>query len=898
MPGPASLDHAPSPRKVDTLDGGIVHEPAHFVPGGLVDQPAGQLSALLRLEDLLQDVFLAGASRDERDLGRVADDGQAQADALGRGFGGVGDGQDPGVGLAQGGVVGEQRAGVAVGPAAQQDEVEERQLDGVARGEDGHQLLLVLVRQLLHVVQVLRVDGEDLGRGGAGGDLVQQFFLHQLVVRVLMIERHAALIGVEDLPLLELDAVVGVLGGGRGEEGFGQRLGEGAAGDGDAEDIVTFDGFGLLLEDILAEVGGQIIVDRGEGEEARWTTHGGGGGMIVLGGEWRVEGDVGEDVYIFCRELDGGENGIPDLPFASATLVHAGRPRRRTAGRLAMFGAGPRETCDRADRQLAGARYRLHPNVQYCTVPNVPTWPKAEAVNLVDSYCRAGKSPWWTSSHGIHRPPPATMTRSTPLARPPKKPKFKVAVPVTADDFQEAADVEEDTGGKWRAGDPAKSGRAFVRALEIYDKGLQKHAGNFDLAYNKARLQLEVTQQPALVAHIGVPIDQLLKQTLDSHRYALKLNASNPDILFNTAQVLSSLAELLAEQDDTGASITLLHEALELLSACLSRQEILLEQHRADFPDADEGGVMLEPDEQAEPTTTSAEVEEQSASIESPVTASDLLDTLHSSIATLTTLVPLVEESALQFLGDSAQNLTDVKAPQYLKLLSPDDHPSAQFTTALDRAIFIATFADAQFNAGMIEMETYISRLAVFEIAGKDEQVTALSSEGEARTELALSLLQRFEGSPDLPATTCWSQLKLAQDLYTRASKLESSSALHLSRGDVEMYRYRIATNAVVQVSESIRKAAPTLAQNAQTYYKGAAKLVASDDEDEMDKALQRLWLATDVRRVAHGVEPAPDVVTALRAIEGELEVSEVLEEFVEDGLIDALLAEKLIHQA
>lgn len=48
-----------------------------------------------------------------------------------------------------------------------------------------------------------------------------------------------------------------------------------------------------------------------------------------------------------------------------------------------------------------------------------------------------------------------------------------------------AADAEEETGGKWRAGDKAKSCRAFLRAIEIYSLGLQRYPRNFDLAYNK-----------------------------------------------------------------------------------------------------------------------------------------------------------------------------------------------------------------------------------------------------------------------------------------------------------------------------------------------------------------------------------------------------------------------------
>ena len=48
-----------------------------------------------------------------------------------------------------------------------------------------------------------------------------------------------------------------------------------------------------------------------------------------------------------------------------------------------------------------------------------------------------------------------------------------------------AADFEENAGGKWRAGDPAKSCRAFLRALEVYDNGLTRFPNDFDLAYNK-----------------------------------------------------------------------------------------------------------------------------------------------------------------------------------------------------------------------------------------------------------------------------------------------------------------------------------------------------------------------------------------------------------------------------
>jgi hypothetical protein len=80
---------------------------------------------------------------------------------------------------------------------------------------------------------------------------------------------------------------------------------------------------------------------------------------------------------------------------------------------------------------------------------------------------------------------------------------------VTAYDFQEAADAEEETGGKWRAGDPAKSSRAFVRAIEIYNNGLQKHPKDADLAYNKYETSLPDTVSFWLIVNITEPASSL-----------------------------------------------------------------------------------------------------------------------------------------------------------------------------------------------------------------------------------------------------------------------------------------------------------------------------------------------------------------------------------------------------
>lgn len=491
------------------------------------------------------------------------------------------------------------------------------------------------------------------------------------------------------------------------------------------------------------------------------------------------------------------------------------------------------------------------------------------------------------------------MAKPKQFVRPQKKQKPK-ANPETADEFQEAADKEEEAGGKHRVGDPNKSARAFVRALDVYDKALEIYPSNFDLAYNKARLQFEITQQPILVEHIGLPQIDLLKQTLDSHRYALQLNEENQDALFNTSQVLTSLAEQLSEHGQSFQAIPLLQEALELLSACLSRQEMLFEQQKMQLEEVEEGGVQLDPDEKRA-STSGSEVSEQTALIESPITANDLLDTVHASLSALTTLVPLVEESALQTYGDLAQALTEKRAPTYFALLPTDSQTHATFSIAVDRAVFIAAFADAQYNFHMLELATYLERLNTFDIPGKDESAQALCSEAEARSELAHSAMDRLEGSSDGSADLCWKQLSVAQDLYTKASKLETDDAkerkadIYESKGSLELLRHRLVTIPNVALSESIKRSAQTLIQNAQTYYKGAAQLARNNADHELEeKAKQRWLIAAEIGAKLYGVEPSQNPAFDGNSSNAHAELLKAVEECIEEGLVSGAIGQLL----
>ncbi|KAL1584094.1 hypothetical protein WHR41_08164 [Cladosporium halotolerans] len=526
------------------------------------------------------------------------------------------------------------------------------------------------------------------------------------------------------------------------------------------------------------------------------------------------------------------------------------------------------------------------------------------------------------------------MAKPKQFARPSKAPKAKAVEPRTPDEYQDAADKEEETGGKWRAGDPAKSGRAFLRALDIYDRGLKKFPANFDLAYNKARLELEVSQSPAIVEKVGLDLQALLRQTLDSHRLALGLDAENVDVRFNASQVMTSLAEVISEDEEgeDEEAVALLHESLEMLEGCLARQEMAIEQQKADFPEdgeeaeEEEGGVPVEgegkeeaKEEGGEKAEAEAEdegdgKEEQSAIIMNPVTPNDLLDTVHASLSALTTLIPLVGESALGNLGDMAHAFTDNKAPNYIALMSEDEQDAARLEVGLARASFIAAYADAQYSARLIELQTYVERLQAFDLPNKDADAHALTTEAQARAELVLSAFDQLEDASKFPASDCWKQLSITQDRLTKASKLTTEDAkerkaeIFESKGDAELLRYRLATMSGSTLSESVRNSGLTLLSNAFKFYKGAADHAkVLGDEEIAEKAKGRMAVIHVVAKMtseqsagAAGGSSSSSSASGNVSIPGPppkgVDLMEAMNECMDDGLMDLAGAERVLE--
>lgn len=202
-----------------------------------------------------------------------------------------------------------------------------------------------------------------------------------------------------------------------------------------------------------------------------------------------------------------------------------------------------------------------------------------------------------------------------------------------------------------------------------------------------------------------------------------------------------------------------------------------------------------------------------------------------------------------------------------------------------------------------IELETYLQRLESFELPAKEQSAHMLCAEAEARTELCLSALYRYQTGPDAPVQLCWKQLSLAQDLYNTAIKLDDEDAkdrkaqAYHSKGDVELLRYRLASSDASPLAENIKKSAKTVVQNAQTFYKGAAQLARGDGDPELENKAKQKWLiAADLAAVVYGVEAkeAPFQGNS-DSVRGDLLLA--LESAVEEGLVEMRLGEEIMKR-
>lgn len=420
-------------------------------------------------------------------------------------------------------------------------------------------------------------------------------------------------------------------------------------------------------------------------------------------------------------------------------------------------------------------------------------------------------------------------------------------------------------------------------------------------------MQYEITQHPRLATQLPAPQAEVLQVALQSHRDALRLDQDNADVLFNSGQVLTSLAEAIAnskhpEEEQLMQASTYLQEAIELFQRCLVLQEMKYTEMQEQIDEMESAGPELQPSAQVPQPTGQSESgggepaedgQEQWAAIVEPVTKNTLVDSAVAQLDTLTTLCNLLTfnpgAGGIGWVQEYSSGLIQSRLPAYV------EGSDRQYEAGLARAKLICAMHEVLYRGGNTDLQTY--KQEVGQAFGPDLDVSAdpdgLCSKAEALTSLngALADLPPYD-DPDafkLSLSVRWQSLSTALDALSAASKLPSPDNLpkiHLARGDAELHRWRLGTapwnHAMAQQNSAM------LLKNAQTYYRGAAALARqAGAKEEARDGLHKEAIAAAVEGETSGLQ-------RLKATSLE-ELVAVAQDMVEDGIVEGTVMSALI---
>jgi hypothetical protein len=462
----------------------------------------------------------------------------------------------------------------------------------------------------------------------------------------------------------------------------------------------------------------------------------------------------------------------------------------------------------------------------------------------------------------------------------------------------------------------------------------------------RANLEYSITEDERIVSQLGSKT-ALLEETLNSHRFAISLNPTNTDILFNAAQVLTSLAEASLEsgtqESSKGSARALLEEAVDIFTRCLGNQQREYEQMQAEiakaqasgeYQEAWEGGVSLNnaqaDEEEAETASSSSEPPGDWATVEEPLTPETILETCTAQLGALTTLLGLYDPSDIANIEKKAHDGTDTataKIPALISLidttpsLAAKDEPKAGptlsigasaveevTTTTKDDAIlavanFQTTIAEVAYRSGRSESTQYAQTIEqIFSKTAENAESSASSelavanirsSYADALIDLASALADGTQYTASAPTFSTdteiqWTALTQAQTLltqlagapYTSILSASRSSDIFLARGDIDLFRFRIAS--FESAKSAWVKSKPVLISNSGVFYRGARSYA------EMAGALAvrtsadaKAIVAEILKDTTSGSQGFPSRGKGRRA-----DVTKVLEQMVEEGIL------------
>jgi tetratricopeptide (TPR) repeat protein len=403
---------------------------------------------------------------------------------------------------------------------------------------------------------------------------------------------------------------------------------------------------------------------------------------------------------------------------------------------------------------------------------------------------------------------------------------------------------------------------------------------------------------------------KILHIALQSHRDALVLDQDNADVLFNTAQVLTSLAEVLTEskrpsEGKIDEAMKYLNEALELFQRCLVLQELRYTECQEEFKmmDSNNGDAtsqtMVE-EQTSEETETASEqvlgsdspVREEWAAVIEPVTKDTLIDTAVAQLETLATLcglLALVGGNALAWVEEYSYDLLRTKIAAYVEGTGREQE------VGLARARFLAALTEVLYRIGRIDVETYQR-----ELSGAFPPELDLSDDPEGLCSKAEALTSFNSAIADIPPTSSleegqkslilrWQGLSAALEALTAASKLATAdnvSKIHIARGDVEMARWHLGRPPWNHAAA--HENAATLLKNAQTYYRGAVALARRDGDSEQEQE------GSCKEALAAALAGDKSKLDQLKTADSERAFA-IIQDMVEDSLVALADAESLL---
>lgn len=406
-------------------------------------------------------------------------------------------------------------------------------------------------------------------------------------------------------------------------------------------------------------------------------------------------------------------------------------------------------------------------------------------------------------------------------------------------------------------------------------------------------MQLEVATHPRLVKFLQVPIRNVLDEALSSHRYALGLNPKNVDTLFNTAQILTTIAEELAEDAQSSDSkiLALLEEALELQSRCLSLQELKFEENETQQRTLQEQIEYGQSDDTVDmDEVASSNDSEKWFSVVEPVTRETLLETVLAQLSTLTALCSTISSMdpppanpSLASIENYSRPLIDSKIPHFASLANE----SRLQEIALVKANLATNLLEAGFRQGELDTETYKrERDAAFQIPDLKlaESYQGLLANGQSLMSFATALADApGDNGVPLPSVQ-WNALSAAISNFATASKLpqvepNEQAKTHFLRGDCSLLLFQLG-QPPISYDQAVKNA-PQLLKNAEVFYRNASKL--GDDSEQRLVASLRSSVAQRMDKPLDGTT----LVSSLGYLGKPHDwIRQQLDDMVEDGLL------------